>query len=135
MATIVFTDAYVSLGGNVVSDHVTQVTINYSAEMLDETAMGDTTRINKGGLKQWSINVDLHQDFASANIDSIFFPLVGTAIAFEIRPTPAAVGTSNPKYTGTGILENFPPLGNGVGELGTASITLQSASTLARATA
>ena len=135
MATIVLTDAYVSIGGNVMSDHVTQVTLNYSAEILDETAMGDTTRIKKGGLKDWSINVDLHQDFAASNIDSLLFPLVGTAVAFEIRPTSGAVSTSNPKYTGTGILESFPPLGNGVGELGTASISLQSASALARATA
>lgn len=135
MATIVYTDAYVSIGGNVISDHVTQVSLPYGAEMQDETAMGDTTRINKGGLKTWSISIDLHQDFAAANIDSIMFPLVGTAVAFEIRPTSGAVSTSNPKWTGTGILESYPPMGNGVGELGTATISLQSASTLARATA
>ena len=135
MATTVLTDAYVSIGGNVISDHVTQVSLSYSAEALEETAMGDTNRIKKAGLKDWSLTVELLQDFAASQIDSIFFPLIGTNVAFEIRPTSAAVSTSNPKFTGTAVLVSYPILGNSVGDLATATLELSPASALTRATA
>lgn len=135
MATTVLTDAYVSIGGNVISDHVTQVSLSYSAEALEETAMGDTNRIKKAGLKDWSLTVELLQDFAASQIDSIFFPLIGTNVAFEIRPTSAAVSTSNPKFTGTAVLVSYPILGNSVGDLATATLELAPASALTRATA
>ena len=48
MATRVLTDAFVSWAGVDLSDHVRSVTLTYSAELLDDTAMGDTAR-----LKRW----------------------------------------------------------------------------------
>jgi hypothetical protein len=43
------------------------------------------------------------------------------------------VGATNPNWTGTGILETYPPLGNSVGDLSTTTATFQSAGTLTRA--
>lgn len=134
MANFVFTDADVSIGGNDVSAYVSSVTINYSAEIQDTTAMGDTSRTRLGGLKDWSAEVELHQDFANSALDSILFPLVGTSVAVSIKPTSSAVGTSNPNFNGNAILESYPPLGNSVGELATTSISLQGNGTLARST-
>jgi len=135
MAKIVLTDASVVIGGNDVSANVKSVTINYAAELQDSTVMGDDTRRRLGGLKDWSMDVELAQDFAASQLDSILFPLVGTTFTVTLKPTSSAVGTSNPSYSGTGILENYPPLGNSIGDLATTSISIQSAGTLARATA
>ena len=74
MAKFVLTDAYVSLAANDLSDHVKSVTINYSADMQDDTAMGATSHARIGGLKDWSLDIEFHQDFAASNLDSILFP-------------------------------------------------------------
>lgn len=136
MASLHFNDAHVSIGGTDLSDYVQSVTINYSSEMLDETAMGDTTRKNKGGLLNWSIDVEFKQDFAASAVDVTLFSLVGTTFTVIVRPVAASVvSATNPNYTGTGILESYNPLGNSVGDLATAPITIQSAGALSRATA
>lgn len=135
MAVMVLTDAFVSINGVDLSDHVKSVTIDYSAEMLDDTVMGATTRTNKGGLKNWSIEIEFFQDFAASEVDATLFPLVGSTFTVIVRPVNGtAVGATNPNFTGTGILESYPPLGNAVGELATTSITIQPAGALSRAT-
>jgi hypothetical protein len=135
MAKTVLTDAFVSIGGNDISDHVRTVTLNYAAEEQDDTTMGDDTRTNLGGLKTWSLDLEVANDFAATEIDSIMFPLVGTQVAVVFRPTSAAKGTNNPEYTGTGMLSSYNPVGQSVGDLATAPITIVSAGTLARAVA
>ena len=135
MATVVLNDASVVINSVDLSDHVKSVTINYSAEMLDDTAMGDNTRSRKGGLKDWSFDITFHQDYAASNVDATLFPLVGTAFSTVIKPTSGAVSATNPSYTGTGTLESYNPIGGGVGDLQETSITIQSAGDLSRATA
>lgn len=135
MAKMVLTDAFVSIAGNDVSDHVKSVSINYAADMQDSTAMGDGTHKRLGGLKDWSMDIEFHQDFAASNIDSILFPLVGSNAAMIVRPVKSTVvGTGNPNYTGTGIMESYKPLGGSVGDLAMCNITIQGNGTLSRAT-
>lgn len=136
MASLVFTDAYVSINSVDLSDHVLSVSIPYAAEMIDETAMGDGTRKNLGGLKTWSVDVEFKQDYAASKVDATLFSIVGTAVPIVIRPVKSTVvGATNPNYTGTGVLESYTPIGGGVGELLKTSVTFQSAGTLTRATA
>lgn len=134
MAQLILEDAFVSIDGNDISASVKSVTVNYSAEMQDDTVMGDDTKSNKGGLKNWSAEVELLQDFAAGALDSILFPLVGTTVAVIFRPTSDTVGASNPNYTGNGTIESYPPLGGTVGDLAATTISIQAAGTLARAT-
>lgn len=49
-----------------------------SAEMLDETAFGDSTRIHKGGLTVIDITGSGHYDSAAGTVDRILFGIVGT---------------------------------------------------------
>lgn len=117
------------------SDDTESVTLNYSAEMLDETAMGDTTRIRKGGLLDWSLDVNFHQDFAASQVDATLFSLVGTTTCVELRPLNSCSTTINPSYTGICVLETYNPVGGSVGSLLDAPATFQSAGTLARSAA
>ena len=137
MSSLVFSDAYVSLNAKDLSPFVKSVTLDYSAEMLDETTMGATTRTNKGGLKNWSIAVEFKQDYGATPAPDIdLFSLVGTTFACIIRPVESTVvGPTNPNYTGTGCLENYQPVGVGVGDLAGTTISIQSAGTLTRAEA
>jgi hypothetical protein len=139
MATLVYTDAFLSVNSVDLSDHVRSLTINYEAEMLDDTVMGTSgTRSNFPGLLNWSMEVNFLQDFAASEVDATLFPLVG-AVPFPIiaRPTSAAVGASNPQYSGNAVLATYPPITGEVGTLAmvTASFKSGGGSPLARAIA
>ena len=133
MATIVYRDAYFWLGGTDYSDDLESVTLEYGAEMLDETAMGDDTRINKGGLKTWSVSANAHQDFTSGHVGASLHALVGTTTCFELRPSNSCSTAINPSFSGIGILESFPSMGGSVGSLLDVPFALQSAGSLSRA--
>jgi len=135
MATFVFTDAFFSVGGTDLSDHVKSVTLNYSAELQDDSAMGDTTRSRAGGMKDWSIEAEMHQDYAASKVDATMFSKVGTTTALILRAvSTGGVSATSPNYTGTGILESYNPVGGSLGEMAGATVTFQSAGTLSRAT-
>lgn len=135
MASFVFDDAFVSLGGTDLSDHVRSVTLDTSADLVESQAMGDSWKERLGGLKDWSLSVEFLQDFAAAEVDATLWPLLGTVFTVAIRPTNAAASPTNPEYTGSGALESYTPLGGSVGELAMAPVTVQGAGELTRATA
>lgn len=135
MSTLNFKNAFVEVNGTNLSSHVESVTLNYGSEILDETAMGDSTRIHKGGLLDWSIDLNFHQDFASGGPDGLLFALVGTTACIEVRPQNICSTTINPRFSGIGILESYNPMGGSVGSLLDTPTTFQSAETLTRATA
>lgn len=123
MATFVLTDANVLINSIDLSDRVKAVTIEYSAEMQDDTTMGAGTRTMIPGLLNWSIEVEMVQDFASGKVDATMFPLVG-AVNFPVlvRPTSGALSATNPEFQGDSIVESYPPLGNTVGEIATTTV-------------
>ena len=134
MAEFVFTNPYLTINAVDLADHVRSASLSYSAEMRDITAGGDDTRNRLGGLKDWSMEIDFNQDFAAGKVDATLFGLVGTTFTVALRATNAAKSATNPEFTGTGILETYPPIGGAVGDEATVSITIQAAGTLSRAT-
>lgn len=135
MAALVWRDAFLSVNGTDLSDYVQEVTMNYGAEMLDATVMGDDTRVNKGGLKNWSFDVTFKQILTAGGPEQTLFSLVGTTAEVVIKPTNAATTDSNPSYTGVATVENYSPGGGAVGVLHQASATFSNAGTLARSVA
>lgn len=135
MGQLVLTDAFFSINAVDMSDHVKQITLNYKAEIHDKTAMSALSRARISGLKDWDVRVELHQDYAAGETDATLFGIVGTSVAIEIRPTSAAVGATNPKFTGNGIVQDYPPVAGSVGELAMAAITVLGNGVLTRATA
>lgn len=126
MATQVLTDAFVSIAGTDFSAYVKSVTLNYSAEVHDISAMGDTSRARLAGLKDWSADIEFYQDFADNSIDETLFGLVGTEAAIKIRKSKTdAISATNPEYQGNGIMSTFPILGTAVGEVVTTSVTFE----------
>jgi hypothetical protein len=132
MATVL-RNAYISFAtaGDISGDS-NQVTLNYSAETLDDTVFGATTRTNTGGLKNWDAQVTVLNNFASGQIDSKIFPLVGTTGTLAIRASATGVGASNPQFTGGALLDSYQILGTSVGELPAVTITFKAAGALSR---
>lgn len=134
MASVVLTDAEFNWNSVDLSAFTKSVTVNYEAEMQDETAMGDTTRINLAGLKIWSMDVALINDEAASAVAQTLFADVGVSRTVLIRPSSAAVSATNPNYTGSGILQSVSPVSGSVGDLNQGSIRIVSAGALSRAT-
>src|SRR3990167_8690869 len=117
MSTLHFRNAGVFINNTDLSDHVASVACNFGSEMLDATSMGDSTRIRKGGLKTWSIDITPHQDFGAGEWDATIFALVGTTVCVEIRPQNICSTVINPIYSGIGVIEKYNPVGGSVGTL------------------
>jgi hypothetical protein len=133
MANMMFYNAYVMINSVDLSAHVRSVKLNYEANMLDDTMMGDATKSNKPGLKNWSVDIEFEQDYASGQVDATLFPLVGAAaFAISFRPDAAVQGSTNPTFAGNAVLENYNPMGGSVGELHMTSVTFRCAGALSR---
>jgi len=117
------------------TNHVKSATLTYSAELLDKTAMGNDSRRRIPGLKDWSIGVELHDDFADNHVDEILYNLIGTESSncwVQLKPASTAKGSAtNPRYFGRAYLESFP-FGAGVGEVAGKSVTFQGDGDLTR---
>ena len=133
MGELVFTKCLLLLGTSAsptstLAKKVRSVTINYSAEIQDKTAMGSNSRQRIAGLKDWSVNVEFNQDFGSSDYDKMMFANVGkssTDLWLDIRPTTAKGSATNPRYTGRCVQEGYTPISGSVGDLATHSVTFQ----------
>lgn len=127
MATEVLYNAFVSINGVDLSDHVVSVDLSYEAEMKDDTTMGDTTRSQVGSLLNWGLNITFKQDYAASKVDATLFPLVGLAansVPIILRKSTAAVGTTNPQFAAYGAVQNYKPLGGAVGDSHEAPVSI-----------
>lgn len=134
MAHIVLTDAFFSWGGTDLSSHIKSVSVTYEADAVDDTMMGDTTEVNLGGVKRWSMELEARNDEAASALNATLFSEVGNTATVIVRPKSDAVSATNPNYTGTGLLVSFPPLTGSHGEAAGASVSIRSAGALSRAT-
>ena len=125
MGEIVFTHCYCRVGptsGTGLVNMTTQVdsaVINYKAELKDFTPYAVGSNKRKAGLKDWSIKLNVFQNFGSSDVDKFLFDRIGsTSCWVQIRPTTANQGTTNPSYEGQCLLEDYTPILGKVGDAG-----------------
>ncbi len=117
MAQLVLDNPYVNINSVDLTAYVRSVTLNLSANIMENTASGATAIGRIAGLKDNSLAVTFNQDFASAKVDATIAPLVGAA-AFPIivKPDGSATAVTNPKWTGNAVLETYPVMAGTVGD-------------------
>ena len=116
------------------SDHVTSVTLNYAADELEVTAMGDTAHKFVKGLESGSLTVSFLNDTATSNVLQTLNAAFGTTVAVKmVQQKVPAVSATNPLYTFDILVNNLTPINGAVGDIGTQDITftLNSAVTVA----
>jgi hypothetical protein len=123
LAPTVLTDAMIILNAVTISDHGNKVEIPFSVENEETTAFGAGWKAFVGGLKSAQLNITFLNDFVAANLDATTFALLGTVVTFEVRPTSAARGTSNPAYTGSVLVDSWKPISGDVGKLATTDVS------------
>lgn len=137
MARFVLKNCFVEVNSSNISDHCSSAEIDLSKDDIDITNFGGNGREHAWGLQDNSIVLNLQQDFDASSIDSIFYPLWDLEEEFQvtIRPTADVIGTDNPEYTATCIVQEYKPLSGDVGSLSEVSITcVVQRDTFARAT-
>lgn len=133
MAKFVATDVKTTINGQDFSDHIAAVTLDLSADEVETTAFssaGWRTRI--GGLKDGSITLDFHQDFAttgSGAVDQTIWSNFGSLATVVVAPTSGSVSATNPSYTGVFLVSQTQPIASSVGDLATMSLTWPTAGT------
>lgn len=145
MAVTKFYDAWVYIvgtgtpptSGGTQMPHVHSVSITRSSDMLDISEMGVTTKINMAGLNEWSVDVECLNDFAgSSQVDALLDGRYGQApFNIAIKPSSGALGSGNPVFYGSCVLESYNPIDGGVGEAIMVKASFKCAGNLNRATA
>lgn len=110
-----------------------KVTVKTSAAELDNTAFGATYHSRIGGLKDGELAIEWNQDFAAAQVDATIFPILGSVVTFEVRPTSGARSSTNPAYTGSVLISDYSPLDGKVGDLAVNGSTWKTTGTITRA--
>lgn len=123
MAKIVLTNAFVSINGVDLSDHVASISLATQYDIVETTQFGDTSKRRVAGLADNSITLEFHQDFQAGSVESVIYPLLGTATNCIVKPIDAASSASNPQYSFSVLINEWTPLNGAAGELATASVT------------
>jgi hypothetical protein len=136
MAKMVLLASFVSVGGNNLSTYCNKAEVSVEVEDKDVTTFASLGwKELLGGLKSGELSLEFKQDVAAAALDSIMWPLLGTVVPFEVRLDSAAVGTSNPKYTGNVLINGWNPIEGSVGDEASVSVGYPTSGAVTRATA
>ena len=123
MAVFLQNDVQVTVNAVDLSDHVASITWTENADELETTAMGDSNRTRIGGLKDGSVSIEFHQDFAASSVYISLYSLLGTTTTVEMTPTSGALSAANPKHSASALVTELPIIDGGVADLATISVT------------
>ncbi len=136
MAKRVLLAEYVSINAVDISAYLTKGELGMESDAQETTNFGSQGwKEFLGGLKSGELGLDYLNDVAAAALDSLMWPLLGTVVAFEIRADNAAVGASNPKYTGSILVKEWKPIGGGIGDVNGADVSYMTSGIVTRAVA
>ena len=111
------------------TDQCTSATVTNTAEALESTAFGGTSRVFVAGLFNQEITLDLYMSYSAAETYATLAALVGTVTNVVISNTVAGLtvpAPTEPRFTLTGAyLEALPVINASMGELSTISITFK----------
>lgn len=105
------------------SDHLKSATLTVDAAQLDTTdfASGGWTEVI-GGLKSGTLALEFMDDVADNDVDEELWALIGTVVAFTVKPVAGTTGASIPEYQGNVLVTTYS-VGGAVGDLAAKSLS------------
>ena len=135
MAKMVLQAAYLALNGVDRSAWTSKVEVQVEVEEKDVTVFTSAGwKEVLGGLKSGSLAITFKNDVAASQLDELMWALLGTVTTFEVRAANTAVSTSNPKYTGSVLINAWTPVSGSPGDVNEASYTFPTSAAVVRAT-
>jgi hypothetical protein len=135
MAKMVLKSSFVGINGVDRSSWCSKIELTAEVEEKDVTTFASNGwKEVIGGLASGSLAVTFKNDVAASQLDELMWALFTTVTTFEVRATSAAVGTSNPKYTGNILIKNWNPISGSPGDVNENSYTFPTSAAVLRAT-
>lgn len=116
MAIFVTTDARIYLGKYSLAAHTRSIELGHKAAALDKTTMGNTTKVNVGGLKEIALTAAGFNDFATDGID----PALITTLAVSDSPitlSPDGADVGEVAYFFKALHTDYAPISATIGEV------------------
>jgi hypothetical protein len=109
-----------------ITDQVSAATLTVTAEALEDTAFGSTSRTMTAGLFSNSLTLTVYASYAASESYATLAPLLGTKCTIKVNPTSAADSATNPGFILTDTyLASIPVVNASLGELSTYEIEFQ----------
>jgi hypothetical protein len=100
------------------TDHCSAATLTLTAEALENTAFGQTSRTFTAGLYSNELTLTLFQSYGATEVETMLNSMFGVISTIVISPAGLTESASNPEYTLTGCyLATVTPISATVGEL------------------
>jgi hypothetical protein len=116
------------------SDHVNQVTVTETVNEVETSAFGNSNVTRVGGLRDSSISLTFHQNFAAGEVYATLKDKVGSIGTVQVIPNGTAISATNPSISLEVLYTEMSHLDGSIGELSTASVTWP-ANSITKATA
>jgi hypothetical protein len=109
-----------------ITDQVSAATLTVTAEALEDTAFGQTSRTMTAGLFSNSLTLTVYASYAASESYAVLAPLLGTKCTVKVNPTSAADSATNPGFILTDTyFSSLPVVNSSLGELSVYEIELQ----------
>ncbi len=136
MAKMVLTASYLAINAVDISSYCSKIEITVNVEKKDVTTYASVGwKELLGGLKSGQLSFEAFNDFAAGALDSQLWALLGVVTTFEVRPSNAAVSATNPKWTGSVLVDKVQPISGKVGDVNGSSYAFDTSGPVPRATA
>jgi hypothetical protein len=138
VAIFVLRNAFVSIGGNNLSDHIREVSVEMTADDVDVTAMGAGGHGHLAGIRDDKFTFTAYSDFNSS-LDSVVYPIFSSAsgtTTVEVASNTSTASATNPVYGGANCsLLTYTPVGGAVGDAAMTPLEFVVSGTIYRRTA
>ena len=109
-----------------ITDQVSAATLTVTAEALEDTAFGSTSRTMTAGLFSNSLTLTVYASYAASESYAVLSALLGTKCYIKVSPAAGANSATNPGFELTNTyLASIPVINASLGELSTFDIELQ----------
>ena len=127
--------ASVKIGAVDITDHVTSATLTQSADELEITSLGDSSRKYVAGLQTGTLDLEFLNDFAAANVCATLQSAIYTTVTAKLVPGPGTtISATNPLYTVSILINNLTPIAGAAGEMSSSSLSFTCNSTIVQTT-
>ena len=109
-----------------ITDQVSAATLTVTAEALEDTAFGSTSRTMTAGLFSNNLTLTVFASYATSESYAVLSALLGTKCYVKVSPASGANSATNPGFELTGtFLSAIPVINASLGELSVYEIELQ----------
>ena len=120
----VLVDPLIEINSVDLSGGVASVTLSTNVADVTTTNFGSSGNVTRvAGLKDSSISLEFHNDWSSSDVSQTISALVGSTTTVVVKPVNDTTTATNPSYTMTVLVTEWPYLDGAVGDLATASVT------------